>query len=95
MKQRVHNEWFMLLVKRSCLCGCKKTQVFAWGEYVCARWRTVEHFCAACYQERVFSRLSSHLQGCGCSFSLRAKNFDEKDYPWLFLPSGEMKGCAA
>ena len=33
-KARIHNEWFQPIKKTSCPCGCKKTEVFAWGNYV-------------------------------------------------------------
>ena len=73
-KARIHNEWFQPIKKTSCPCGCKKTEVFAWGNYVNAKWRTVDHFCAACFTKRVLSRLLDHARPCGCAFALNARN---------------------
>lgn len=69
-KQRIHNEWFMPLAKKTCECGKKKTEVFAWGEYQYGRWRTVLHFCEECFASRIVSRLVSHKGDCGCDFAL-------------------------
>jgi hypothetical protein len=72
---RIHNEWFMPLAKTTCPCGCKKTSVYAWGEYGrAARWNTVEHFCQDCFRSRVLSRLVSHAAPCGCSFRFQARS---------------------
>jgi hypothetical protein len=65
VKIRVHNEWFMPLAKKTCPCGEKKTQVFAWGEYVSGKWRTVDHFCRACFSTEVIPRLLAHAGDCG------------------------------
>lgn len=73
-KARIHNEWFMPLAKRTCECGCKKTETFAWGEYHNGKWRTILHFCQACFQERVMTRLVAHAAPCGCSFSFNARS---------------------
>lgn len=74
MKNKIHNEWFQPIVKRSCPCNKKKTDVFAWGEYVCGKWRTVDYFCESCFESRVVSRLISHKNDCGCSFALVARS---------------------
>lgn len=73
-KIRIHNEWFMPIAKRTCLCGQKKTEVFSWGEYVIGKWRTVDHFCQSCFVERVAVRLSEHAGPCGCVFALKARS---------------------
>jgi hypothetical protein len=72
-KQRIHNEWFQAIKMPTCLCGQKKTQVFAWGEYVAGKWRTVDHFCQTCFVERVLSRLIDHAAPCGCAFQFNAR----------------------
>jgi hypothetical protein len=72
-KVRIHNEWFQPLSKTTCPCGCKKVEVIAWGEYVCGKWRTVDHFCRNCFQHRVLSRLLAHAKPCGCSFNFQAR----------------------
>lgn len=69
-KQRIHNEWFMPMAKTTCPCGHKKKPVFAWGEYVYGKWRTVDHFCEHCFVSRVISRLVIHKAQCGCEFAL-------------------------
>jgi hypothetical protein len=73
-KPGVHNEWFQQISKRSCPCGQKKTDVFAWGEYLRGNWRTVEHFCEACYSSRVEPRLRNHASECGCTFAFQARS---------------------
>jgi hypothetical protein len=73
-KIRVHNEWFQSIVKTTCPCGQKKTTCYAWGNYVAARWRTVEHFCEKCFQSRVMTRLLAHAGPCGCVFSFQARS---------------------
>jgi hypothetical protein len=72
-KQRIHNEWFQPITKTTCSCGCKKTQVFSWGEYASGKWRTVLHFCQACFEAEVLSRLVDHAGPCGCTFSLNPR----------------------
>ncbi len=84
-KPRIHNEWFMPLSKTSCPCGCKKVQVFAWGEYHHGKWRTVDHFCQTCFEERVQKRLVQHADPCGCSFQLQARTgYSIPD--WIKMP---------
>lgn len=68
-KLRIHKEWFQPLRKHSCPCGEKKCDVFAWGEYVLGKWRTIDHFCYKCFSSRVLKRLKEHLVQCGCDFS--------------------------
>lgn len=72
-KIRIHNEYFQPLVKATCPCGQKKTQVFAWGEYSRGRWFTVDHFCQQCFSRRVIPRLLNHAGDCGCKFHLQAR----------------------
>lgn len=74
MAQRIHNEWFQGISKTSCPCGQKHVQVYSWGEYHNAKWRTVDHFCQDCFKERVLSRLVSHVSDCGCSFAFKARS---------------------
>lgn len=73
-KERIHNEWFMPIIKTACPCGQKKVQVFAWGEYARANWRTVDHFCSFCFNERVLPRLVTHAKDCGCIFEFKARS---------------------
>lgn len=90
-KLRVHNEYFQPIVKTTCPCGEKKTQVYAWGEYIRARWCTVDHFCQACFSTRVIPRLVSHAGDCGCTFKLSARSgYSLPD--WLKMPE---QSCAA
>lgn len=72
-KQRIHNEWFQPLVKKTCPCGQKKTEVFAWGEYHCGKWRTISHFCQSCFPD-IQKQLNTHAGSCGCSFELKARS---------------------
>lgn len=79
-KIRVHNEWFQPVCRKSCPCGSNskrgapKNQVFAWGEYVSGKWRTVEHFCEKCFASRVIPQLLAHAGDCGCTFSLQPRS---------------------
>jgi hypothetical protein len=68
-KARQHNEWFKLIVKRTCSCGQKKTDVYSWGEYIAARWNTIDYVCESCFPQ-IVNRLLSHAQDCGCEFNL-------------------------
>lgn len=86
MKVRVHNEWFMPLTKTSCPCGCRKTEVFAWGEYVNGKWRTISHFCRQCFTTEVIPRLTAHAAGCGCTFSLNARS-GYRIPEWIAMPT--------
>lgn len=83
-KQRVHGEYFQPLVRKVCDCG-QKTKVWAWGEYVAGRWRTVMHFCEHCFPSRVLGRLSAHAGECGCTFELRARAGSGPLPAWLTL----------
>lgn len=84
-KIRVHNEWFQPIVKTTCPCGVKKTSVFAWGEYIAAKWRTVDYFCEACFETRVIPRLVSHAGDCGCQFNLTARS-GHRIPEWIKMP---------
>jgi hypothetical protein len=84
-KVRIHNEWFMPVVKTSCPCGCKKVQVFSWGEYHCAKWRTVDYFCQSCFASRILSRFIQHAGPCGCSFNLVARS-GHSIPDWIKMP---------
>ena len=85
MAQRIHNEWFQPIKKTTCQCGCKKTQVFAWGEYSYAKWRTILHFCQECFVSRVQVALVQHAGGCGCSFQLNARS-GHSIPEWIKMP---------
>lgn len=83
MAQRIHNEWFQAIAKTTCPCGKKHVQVFAWGEYVAAKWRTVDHFCQDCFKRRVLGQLVSHANDCGCSFAFKARSGHGALPDWL------------
>lgn len=85
IKLRNHNEWFQNLTKTSCPCGNKKVHVLAWGEYHHGKWRTIEHFCAGCFQDRVLTRLIAHAGECGCTFTLQAR-VGHSLPDWLKMP---------
>lgn len=91
-KPRVHGEYFMPLMATTCPCGKRKTEVFAWGEYVNGKWRTVDHFCQGCFEQRVQLRLVEHAAGCGCAFELRSRA-GYKIPEWIKLP--EPAACQA
>jgi hypothetical protein len=88
---RIHNEWFQPLVKTTCPCGWKGVSCYAWGEYVNAKWRTVEHFCRECFEARVLKRLISHASECGCIFQVQARS-GYSIPTWIQIPQKE---CAA
>jgi hypothetical protein len=71
-----------------------RVEVFAWGEYVAARWRTILHFCQACFQERVIPHLINHANQCGCSFELKAKSGHSLPN-WIKMPKNENQSCHA
>lgn len=91
-KQRIHNEWFQPIAKTSCPCGARKTQVYSWGEYAAGKWRTVDHFCQACFVTRVQARLAAHAAPCGCTFQLNARTGYGPLPNWLVMPE---ESCAA
>lgn len=78
-KQRVHNEYFRpvsLGGRKSCpTCRGKLKpgeSIWSWGEYIRAKWHTVDYFCKECFAERVLPLLERHMGECGCSFKLNA-----------------------
>lgn len=74
-KPRNHNEWFQPLVKKKCpTCGTKSNDVYAWGEYVNGKWRTVKHFCKSCFHKEVVVPLEAHSGPCGCIITLQARS---------------------
>lgn len=85
-KPDIHNEWFQKLVKTKCPCGQKKTEVFAWGEYVNGRWTTVAHFCQACFVRTVQNRLINHARACGCAFEIKARSGNGPLPEWIKMP---------
>ncbi len=72
--QKVHNEYFQPIAKRTCPCGRKKTQIFSWGEYVAGKFRKIDHFCQDCFSYRVIPRLVNHAEECGCSFRIQPRS---------------------
>lgn len=99
---RVHNEWFQPIVKRGrCLCrrdtaerlALGDIRIFAWGEYVSAKWRTVDYFCLGCFAERIIPRLRQHANGCGCTFQVCARSGYTLP-AWIKLPE-DFTSCAA
>jgi hypothetical protein len=101
-KQDIHNEWFMPLI-RPATCPCGHTRkyrlsvgldgsVYALGNYVYGRWRTVKHFCQVCYKDRVVSLLIDHAGGCGCTFELQARSGHSLP-PWIRLPDNFNTAC--
>jgi hypothetical protein len=75
-KQRVHNEYFRTVScgnRKSCpQCGEKLSGEFiwSWGQYISAKWNTVQYFCRVCYPT-VQRKLQSHSDPCGCTFQLQ------------------------
>ena len=76
MAEQVHNEHFRTVSlgnRKSCPnCYAKLNgrSIFSWGEYVCASWRTVMHFCEDCFEENVQGPLVDHAEPCGCKIQL-------------------------
>jgi len=80
MPGKPHREWFKKISKKVCPCGASRHklrkepekaevfQVLSWGEYVCGKWRTVDHVCPECVESRLTAKLQNHLDKCGCSF---------------------------
>jgi hypothetical protein len=96
MKVRTHNEWFQSTVAPRCDCGSNRksrtanhqdTQVWIWGEYVVARWRTVQKVCQACWSTTVIPRLRRHAEPCGCTFALQARSGHGPLPTWMVLPA--------
>jgi len=76
-KLRQHNEWFRTVSmgnRKSCPCCHEKLEpgesIWSWGEYVCAKWRTVKHFCKNCFVKEVQTPLAAHAGPCGCTINL-------------------------
>ena len=90
-KDRVHREWFRSVMpkRKSCPnCGEKLLpgeQIWSWGEYVRAKWRTVQHFCKLCFPA-IQQALQQHAGGCGCKFELVMYR-GESQPEWLVLNS--------
>lgn len=89
-KVKVHNEYFRtvsLSKRKSCpSCHAKllpAEQIWSWGNYVSARWYTVQYFCKQCWDE-CQQRLIAHAQPCGCTFQLIAYHGDKLP-AWLTL----------
>lgn len=74
-KVRLHREWFRTVSlggRKSCpSCSAKLNgqSVWSWGEYVTWKWRTVKHFCPACFPP-IRRDLVNHTAGCGCEIEL-------------------------
>ena len=101
-KQREHNEWFrpVSLGNRKSCPSCKRKlpivpvglgltareQVWSWGEYVNAKWRTVDYFCQECFRENVAAKLLAHTGDCGCTINLIGYRCELPDWLTLRLP---------
>lgn len=86
-----HNEYFQPVVRKACPCGSNskrggtKHQVFGWGEYVRATYRTIDYFCEVCFQTRVVPRLTRHAKECGCEFNLMVRS-GHSIPQWIRMP---------
>lgn len=91
-KVRIHNEYFQSVTRKACPCGSNsrrgapKNQVFAWGEYHIAKWRTVDYFCEVCFTTRIIPQLVSHAGNCGCTFELKARS-GHSIPDWITMPT--------
>lgn len=90
-KERNHNEWFQPIIaggRKSCP-NCKEKlnseSVWAWGEYVNGKWRTVRHFCRSCFPTQVLKPLKDHAGPCGCTITLCARSGYGPLPEWLTL----------
>jgi hypothetical protein len=96
VKQRQHNEWFrpVSLGNRKTCPTCKAKlatiqgigNVWSWGEYHNAKWRTVAYFCRQCFASEVAARLASHTGDCGCTINLVGKGCELPNWLTLRLP---------
>ncbi len=99
-KVRTHHEWFRDVLaggRKSCpSCKAKLGEgesVWSWGEYHCAKWRTVMHFCKECFAAKVSKPLTAHAGGCGCEIKLLG--YQGRKLPdWLKLAT-PVEGCVA
>ena len=100
-KVREHNEYFrtVSLGKRKTCPSCKAKlalgeSIWSWGEYVRAKWRTVDYFCKECFNSAVRSRLLNHAKDCGCKVNLVGYG-GTKLPPWLTLVEPPRCICGA
>lgn len=75
MKLPVHHEWFRPISATKCphcKAGTKSNpaNVWSWGEYQYGKWRTVHHFCEACFHTSVQAPLLTHVKQCGYTITL-------------------------
>ncbi len=98
----IHREWFQDTAYGVCDCGSnrrsrrkagKDLTVYAWGEYVSARWSTVRRVCECCFQGAAIPMLRAHADPCGCSFQLVARSGHSLP-PWITLEGSGIR-CAA
>jgi hypothetical protein len=72
-QQRNHNEWFMPLARKAKHCPCchsiepQQSGLYAWDQYVYGKWKTITHFCQACFETHILSQLKDHTGTCGCT----------------------------
>lgn len=80
MKEKIYNIFFQPTVRKSCHCGSNskrgapKHTVFACGEYINAKWHTVDYFCQQCFQTRIVPRLLQHMGEWCCKIAIRARS---------------------
>ena len=99
-KMRIHREWFrtVSLGNRKSCPNCKETlpqgeKIWSWGQYVRAKWQTIQYCCGDCFPTDVIPRLREHAAGCGCTFALEVKlGFDEVRPAWLTLEEPIVSG---
>lgn len=62
----------------------QQESIWSWGNYVNARWHTVDYFCRQCFATTVAARLLEHADECGCAIELVGYR-GERLPPWLTL----------
>ncbi len=64
--------------------------IWSWGEYHLARFRSITHFCKACFQENVLTPMAKHTTECGCLIEFRRRGSIPMP-GWLSLPETDGK----
>lgn len=92
-KERVHREWFRPVERggRKSCPNCKAKlepgeSIWAWGEYIRAKWHTVQDVCKTCWPT-VRVKLLAHKKDCGCVFILVPYHSALPDWMTLVGPS--------
>lgn len=56
-RETPYRAYFRPVKPGTCPCGARRAELWSMGEYIRAKWHTVDHFCPGCFATRILGRV--------------------------------------